>query len=133
MVKKFMSEELHLRDPENHDSQRRDKDLRIFLHTQINHFPTFGGDFPTKQDRKPGEKKKVHLRHFKQSSGDGAPKLQISVPCRGRTCPDVLALGCATMVRNEPLPLFDKLFTYLGGRESGLSSALTNLQEKAHS
>ena len=27
-------------------------------------------------------------RKYKKSSGDGAPKLQISVPCRGRTCPD---------------------------------------------
>ena len=25
---------------------------------------------------------------WRASSGDGAPKLQISVPCRGRTCPD---------------------------------------------
>ena len=30
------------------------------------------------------------------SSGDGAPKLQISVPCRGRTCPDS---------KNTPPPL----------------------------
>ena len=31
--------------------------------------------------------KNVHWRKkFKISSGDGAPKLQISVPCRGRTC-----------------------------------------------
>ena len=25
---------------------------------------------------------------WRASSGDGAPKLQISVPCRGRTCPE---------------------------------------------
>ena len=25
----------------------------------------------------------------KKISGDGAPKLQISVPCRGRTCPEL--------------------------------------------
>ena len=31
-----------------------------------------------------GEKAKIQWR---ASSGDGAPKLQISVPCRGRTCP----------------------------------------------
>ena len=28
---------------------------------------------------------------WRASSGDGAPKLQISVPCRGRTCPDFFA------------------------------------------
>ena len=34
------------------------------------------------------KKDKIHWRKFKKSSGDGAPKLEISVPCRGRTCPD---------------------------------------------
>ena len=29
----------------------------------------------------------------KESSGDGAPKLQISVPCRRRTCPDWKTVG----------------------------------------
>ena len=33
------------------------------------------------------KKEKIHWRKFKKSSGDIAPKLQISVPCRGRTCP----------------------------------------------
>ena len=33
------------------------------------------------------KKQKIQWR---ASSGDGAPKLQISVPCRGRTCPDTL-------------------------------------------
>ena len=31
------------------------------------------------------KKRKIQWR---ASSGDGAPKLQISVPCRGRTCPE---------------------------------------------
>ena len=31
---------------------------------------------------------KIHWRKFKKSSGDGAPKLQISVPYRGQTCPE---------------------------------------------
>ena len=31
------------------------------------------------------KKQKIQWR---ASSGDGAPKLQISVPCRGRTCPE---------------------------------------------
>ena len=33
------------------------------------------------------KKQKIQWR---ASSGDGAPKLQISVPCRGRTCPELL-------------------------------------------
>ena len=32
------------------------------------------------------KKQKIQWR---ASNGDGAPKLQISVPCRGRTCPDL--------------------------------------------
>ena len=35
---------------------------------------------------------KVHWRKFKKPSGDGAPKLQISVPCRARTRPETLTL-----------------------------------------
>ena len=38
---------------------------------------------------KPGETGKNPPEKIqKKSSGDSAPKLQISVPCRGRTCPD---------------------------------------------
>ena len=32
------------------------------------------------------KKQKIQWR---ASSGDGVPKLQISVPCRGRTCPEI--------------------------------------------
>ena len=35
------------------------------------------------------KKQKIQWR---ASSGDGAPKLQISVPCRGRTCPEFLGV-----------------------------------------
>ena len=31
---------------------------------------------------------KKHWRKFKKSSGDSSQKLQISVPCRGRLCPE---------------------------------------------
>ena len=48
-------------------------------------FSRFWGARLTKLHREPGEKAKIQWR---ASSGDGAPKLQISVPCRGRTCPD---------------------------------------------
>ena len=33
---------------------------------------------------------KIHRRRFKKCSGEGAPKLQISVPCCGQTCTDLL-------------------------------------------
>ena len=48
-------------------------------------FSIFWGDSLTKLHSKPGETEKKSTRdHSKKSSGDGAPKLQISVPCRGR-------------------------------------------------
>ena len=51
-------------------------------------FSRFWGARLTKLHINTGEKaRKIQWR---ASSGDGAPKLQISVPCRGRTCPDVL-------------------------------------------
>ena len=54
-------------------------------------FSTFGGDVLTNLHSKPGEKGKHSTgEHNKKSSGDGAPKLQISVPCRGRTCAETL-------------------------------------------
>ena len=37
------------------------------------------------------EKREKHpLEKIQKIRGDGAPKLQISVPCRGRACPDFL-------------------------------------------
>ena len=48
-------------------------------------FSRFWGARLTKLHREPGEKAKNPVE---SSSGDGAPKLQISVPCRGRTRPD---------------------------------------------
>ena len=38
---------------------------------------------------------------WRASSGDGAPKLQISVPCRGRTCPEVK--NCSTPSSADPI------------------------------
>ena len=51
-------------------------------------FSRFWGARLTKLHRRTWRKKqKIQWR---ASSGDGAPKLQISVPCRGRTCPENL-------------------------------------------
>ena len=61
----------------------------FFFARKSGNFSTFWGDFLTQSHSKPGEKgKKIHWRKFKKSGGDNAPKLQISVPCRGRTRPD---------------------------------------------
>ena len=64
---------------------RREKILRVFLRPEIGQFsPHFGGISLPSYTEKPGEKG----RKVQKSSGDGAPKLQISVPCRGRTRPE---------------------------------------------
>ena len=47
--------------------------------------PDFGGPVLLNHTENLEKKQKIQWR---ASSGDGAPKLQISVPCRGRTCPD---------------------------------------------
>ena len=68
--------------------------LRFFLRPEIGTFsPQFWGDFLTKLHRKPGEKGKTSTgENSKKSSGDGAPKLQISVPSqprgKSRNCPE---------------------------------------------
>ena len=52
-------------------------------------FSTFCGSFLTKLHRKAGEKGKQSTgENSKESSGDQTPKLQISVPCRDRMCPE---------------------------------------------
>ena len=53
-------------------------------------FSTFWGDLLSELDRKTWRKRKqIHWRKFKRS-GETSLKSQISVPCRGRTCPDCL-------------------------------------------
>ena len=78
------------RDRENHDNQRHDTILRFLSARRSDKFlHIFGGDFLTKVHRKPGERGKIPLEKIQNLSEDGAPKLQISVPCRGRTCPEL--------------------------------------------
>ena len=48
-------------------------------------FSRFWGARLTNYTENLEKKQKIQWR---ASSGDGAPKLQISVPCRGRTCPE---------------------------------------------
>ena len=73
-----------IRDRKNHGSQRRDRILRILLRPEIGHFsPHFGVLFHTKVHNKPRETGKHPREKIQKSSGEGAPKLQISVPCRG--------------------------------------------------
>ena len=76
------------------DNHRHDRILRFFLRLEIGQFsPLFGAiSLPNytenleKEGQSTGEKK---------SSGDGALKLQISLPGCGRTCPDIPALWSA--------------------------------------
>ena len=53
-------------------------------------FSIFCGYFLTKKNAENLEKKEKNPleKTQKKTSGDGAPKLQLSVPCRGRTCPE---------------------------------------------
>ena len=68
--------------------QKGKKDARKQVRKSSN-FLYIWGDFLATWHSKPGEKgQKIHQRKFKKSSRDGAPRLQISVPCRGRTCPE---------------------------------------------
>ena len=70
----------------NHDSHRRDRIWRDFLHWIFRYFlQILGGSVLLNYTENLEKKQKIQWR---ASSGDGAPKLQISVPCRGRTCPD---------------------------------------------
>ena len=72
------------RDRKNHDSQRRDRILRFFLRPEIGQFsPHFGAISSLNHTNNLEKKEKNPLEKFKKSSGDGAPKLQISVPCPG--------------------------------------------------
>ena len=66
-------------------------------------FSRFEGAHLTKLHREPGEKAKIQWR---ASSGDGAPKLQISVPCCGRTCPDY---GCPVILSDTRAGVWSKV------------------------
>ena len=78
---------------ENHDSQRRDRILHFSLRPEIGQFSPHFGVISLLNYTENMEKRETYpleSSKFKQkSSGDGAPKLQISVLCRGRTCPDI--------------------------------------------
>ena len=66
----------------NHDSQRRGRILRILLRPEIGHFS------PLKNTEHLEKRENIHGRKFKKSNGAYSPRLQVSVACRGRTCPD---------------------------------------------
>ena len=75
-------------------------------------FFRFWGDFLTKLPNKTGEKGKNPLEKSKsESSGDGAPKLQTSVPSCGRTRPGPMCMSPPTLAESHshtqprPVPL----------------------------
>ena len=72
-------------------NQRRDRILRFFSTRELGNFLHILGRFLTNLHRKPGERLAKHPLGKIIPSGDGAPNLQISVPCRGRTRPDMLS------------------------------------------
>ena len=76
-------------DRKTHDSQRRDRILRSVLRLQIGQLsPHFGAIALLNYTENLEKRETIHWRKVKKSSGETSPKLQISVPCRGRTCPD---------------------------------------------
>ena len=85
----------------------------------------FRAAFLTELHRKPGEKGKVHWRKFKQSSGEGAPQLQISVSCRGTRpdCSKHLLLRHKKRVNN----LTKLLFTWRNKNECGFFAGSSKL------
>ena len=78
-----------------HDSQGRDRILHFLLRPEIGQFsPHFGAiSLPNYTENLEKREKSAGENNKKKASGDGAPKLQISVPCRGRTRPDLLTVG----------------------------------------
>ena len=70
------------RDRKTHDSQRRDRILRFFP-------PQFAPHFISKLQKTLEKEEKSTGKYYQKSSGENSPKLQISVPCRGLTCPDL--------------------------------------------
>ena len=78
--------------------------LRFFLWLEIGQFsPHFGAISLLNYTANLEKRGKVHWRKFK-SSGDGAPKLQISVPCRGRTCPEPILSEIPFLPSGRPRP-----------------------------
>ena len=73
-------------DQKNQESKRRDKILPFLFENRAN-LSTFGGDFLTSLHRTL-ERKENPLEKVQKSSGENFPKLHISVPCRGRMCPE---------------------------------------------
>ena len=73
------------RDRRNHDSQRQDRILCIFLKAI---FSTFWGDFHTRLHRKPGENEKNPLEKTQRHPEETAPRN--CIPSCGRTCPENL-------------------------------------------
>ena len=76
------------RTEKNNASQRRDMILRFFLRPEIGQMSPHFGAISLSHTVNLEKRERFRWRKFKKSSGDGALKLQISVPCRGRTRPE---------------------------------------------
>ena len=85
---------LFYRARKNNDRKRCDRKRYFFLRPEIGQSsPDFGDNSflnELHKKKKPGETgETIHWRKFTKSSGDGAPKLQMFVPCRGRMRSDL--------------------------------------------
>ena len=77
----------------NHDSRDVTGFYAYFSARKSGNFLHILGRFPYQITQKTWRKgKKSTGENSKKSSGGGAPKLQISVPCRGRTFPESFSL-----------------------------------------
>ena len=80
---------LPLLGPKSNNSQRRDKILRFLLRPEFGQFSPHSGVMSLLNYTLNLERRKKSSGEIPKSSGDGAPKLQISVPFRGQTLPDL--------------------------------------------
>ena len=87
----------------NHDSHRLDRILRFFLRPEIGQFsPHLDSASLLSYSVNLEKREKSTGENSKQCSGEGAPKLQISVPCRSRTCPEKCARTFFTQTFSTP-------------------------------
>ena len=78
-------------DRKSHDTHRRDRILCFFLRPEIGQISPHLGAISLQNYTENLEKEEKSLEKKNPLSGEGAPKLQISVPCYGRTLPEGLS------------------------------------------
>ena len=78
-------------------AKRRDRILRFISDQKSGDSPHFGAEFSLNYTENLEKKEQKPLEKIqRKSSGDGTPKFQISIPCRGRTHPENMTLRFGT-------------------------------------